>query len=89
MPQLHWNPAPAGNDSPPILPNRATVVLDVEQGGIVVPSFIGKPVRAAIETAENSELEIDVVGSGVAHEQSPAAGSHVPAGAHVEVRFAR
>jgi beta-lactam-binding protein with PASTA domain len=65
------------------------VVLDVEQGGIVVPSFIGKSIRGAIETAEDSGLELDAVGSGVAHEQSPPAGSHVSAGAKVVVRFER
>jgi cell division protein FtsI (penicillin-binding protein 3)/stage V sporulation protein D (sporulation-specific penicillin-binding protein) len=68
---------------------KGTVVMDVEQGGIVVPSFIGKSVRSAIEEAEGSGLELDAVGSGVALEQSPIAGSHVPAGAHITVTFGR
>jgi beta-lactam-binding protein with PASTA domain len=63
------------------------VVLEVEQGGIVVPSFVGKPLRAAIETAQNSGIELDAIGDGVAREQSPPAGAHVPAGSRVEVRF--
>jgi cell division protein FtsI (penicillin-binding protein 3) len=71
------------------LPSSGTVVLEVEQGGIVVPSFLGKSVRAAIELAQDSELEIDAVGSGLAREQSPAPGSHVAAGARVTVRFGR
>jgi cell division protein FtsI (penicillin-binding protein 3) len=71
------------------VPAKGTVVLDVEQGGIVVPSFAGKSVRSAIEAAEESGLELDAVGSGVALDQSPIAGSHVPAGAHVTVRFGR
>ena len=66
-----------------------TVVLDVEQGGIVVPSFVGKSVRSAIEMAEQSGLEMDALGSGQAVEQNPAAGSHVAAGTTVTVRFGR
>jgi cell division protein FtsI (penicillin-binding protein 3) len=69
--------------------SQGTVVLDVEQGGIVVPSFLGKSVRAAIETAESSSLELEAVGSGTASEQTPAAGSHVPAGSRIVVRFER
>jgi len=74
-------------EAPARVPSTGTVVLDVEQGGIVVPSFFGKPLRAAIETAQNSGIELDAIGNGVAREQSPAAGSHVAAGARVEVRF--
>ena len=66
-----------------------TVVLDVEQGGIVVPSFAGKSVRAAIELSESSGLDLQAVGSGIAREQSPAPGSHVAAGTTVTVRFER
>jgi cell division protein FtsI (penicillin-binding protein 3) len=68
---------------------NGTVVLDVEQGGIEVPSFIGKSVRSAIETAEDSGLELNPVGSGIAREQSPPAGSHVSAGSRVVVKFGR
>lgn len=68
---------------------KGTVVLDVEQGGIVVPSFLGKSVRSAIEAAEDNGLELDAIGSGIAREQSPPAGSHVPSGGRVVVRFDR
>jgi cell division protein FtsI (penicillin-binding protein 3) len=71
------------------LPVRGTVVLDVEQGGIEVPSFMGKTVRGAIEAAQDAGLELDAVGSGVARQQSPAAGTHVPAGSRVNVQFGR
>jgi cell division protein FtsI (penicillin-binding protein 3) len=71
------------------LPSGGTVVLEVEQGGIVVPSFLGKSVRATIEMAEESGLDLEAVGSGIAREQSPAAGSHVAAGSRVTVRFGR
>src|SRR5207253_9898552 len=73
----------------PDTPAEGTVVLDVEQGGIVVQSFAGKSVRSAIEIAEESGLDLDAVGSGIAREQSPPAGSHVAAGSRVTVRFGR
>jgi cell division protein FtsI (penicillin-binding protein 3) len=79
--------APVAKADP--LPANGTVVLDVEQGGIVVPSFLGQSVRSAVETAENSGLEIDAVGDGLAREQSLPAGSHVTAGTTVTVKFAR
>ena len=71
------------------LPVRGTVVLDVEQGGIEVPSFLGKTVRGAIEAAQEAGLELEAVGSGVARQQSPAAGAHVPAGSRVTVQFGK
>jgi cell division protein FtsI (penicillin-binding protein 3) len=71
------------------LPSTGTVVLDVEQGGIEVPSFVGKTVRSAVESAQDIGLELDAVGSGVARQQSPAAGTHVAIGARVTVQFGR
>jgi cell division protein FtsI (penicillin-binding protein 3) len=71
------------------LPTNGTVVLDVEQGGIVVPSFAGKTVRAAIELAQDSGLDLDAIGSGLARVQMPAPGTHVASGSRVEVRFGR
>jgi cell division protein FtsI (penicillin-binding protein 3) len=73
----------------PSLPANGTVVLDVEQGGIAVPSFLGKSVRSAIEIAEANGLDLEIVGSGTAQDQSPVAGAHVPSGAKITVRFGR
>ena len=75
--------------APPKLPETGTVVLDVEQGGIEVPSFVGKTVRGAVEAAQDAGLELEALGSGVARQQSPPAGTHVSAGAHVTVQFAQ
>jgi cell division protein FtsI (penicillin-binding protein 3) len=83
------NPQAVTAESPGHLPSSGTVVLDVEQGGIVVPSFAGKSVRGAIELAEDSGLDLDAVGSGLAQEQSPHAGSHVATGSRVTVKFGR
>jgi cell division protein FtsI (penicillin-binding protein 3) len=74
---------------PEKLPSTGTVVLDVEQGGIEVPSFVGKTVRGAVEAAQDMGLNLEAVGSGVARQQSPAAGTHVAAGARVTVEFGR
>jgi cell division protein FtsI (penicillin-binding protein 3) len=73
----------------PPSPATGTVVLDVEQGGIEVPSFVGKTVRKAVEAAQDAGLELDAVGSGVARQQTPVAGSHVAAGTRVTVQFGR
>jgi cell division protein FtsI (penicillin-binding protein 3) len=54
-----------------------------------VPSFVGKSVRGAIELAQDNGLDLDAVGSGLAREQSPVAGSHVATGSRVTVKFAR
>jgi len=78
------------NSSPPQkLPASGTVVLDVEEGGIEVPSFLGKNLRLAIEAAQDAGLDLDAVGSGTAREQSPLPGSHVAAGSRVVVKFGR
>ena len=68
--------------------SNGTVVLDVEKG-VVVPSLIGKPLREAIELAQESGIELEVMGSGVARAQAPPPGTRIPAGSRVAVRFAR
>jgi len=80
---------PGPTPLPAHLPSSGTIVLDVEQGGIVVPSFLGKSVRTAIEMAQESGLDLDAVGSGLARQQSPPPGSHVASGSQVTVKFGR
>jgi membrane peptidoglycan carboxypeptidase len=75
--------------TPVRLPSNGPVVLEVEQGGILVPSFTGRTVRSAVEIAEQNGLDIEAVGSGVATDQSPAAGVHVAAGTTITVKFGR
>jgi cell division protein FtsI (penicillin-binding protein 3) len=67
---------------------NGTVVLDVA-GGVLVPDFRGKSLRSALEEAESAGLELEVSGSGVGQTQSPTAGSRIPPGGHVSVRFGR
>ncbi|MBI3477764.1 MAG: transpeptidase family protein [Acidobacteria bacterium] len=80
------NTAPAPEQK---LPTNGTLVLDVEEGGIEVPSFLGKNVRAAVETAQDAGLDLDAIGSGTAREQAPVPGAKVAAGSRVMVRFGR
>jgi cell division protein FtsI (penicillin-binding protein 3) len=93
VPATQPDQAPATNQDAaipqPNLRSTGTVILDVEQGGIEVPSFVGKTVRGAVEAAQDAGLDLEAVGSGVARQQSPPAGTHVAAGAHVMVQFGR
>jgi len=69
-------------------PPRGSVVVASAQR-IPVPSFTGEPVRKVIEQAGSSGLAVQVLGSGIARGQAPAAGTMVPAGTEVVVRFGR
>lgn len=95
--QTETLPEPAQPVQPPIapattkdtLPRTGTLVLDIEQGGIVVPSFVGQSLRSAIVTAEENGLNLDAIGDGLARDQSPPPGTRVPNGTKVTVRFTR
>ncbi len=67
--------------------NGSVVVASAQR--VAVPSFVGDPVRKVIERAGNSGLGVQVLGNGIARGQAPAAGTMVPAGTEVVVRFAR
>jgi cell division protein FtsI (penicillin-binding protein 3) len=56
---------------------------------VAVPSFAGADLRKVVETAASLGLRIEPVGSGVEREQFPAAGTQVPVGTNVVVRFSR
>jgi cell division protein FtsI (penicillin-binding protein 3) len=86
-PELHVLPPP--NTQTQKSSASGTVVLDVQEGGIEVPSFLGKNLRIALEAAQDSGLDLDAIGSGVAREQSPQPGAHVAAGSRITVRFGR
>ena len=72
----------------PIDARGGTVVLDTE-GGSTVPSLLGLSMREAIESAHKAGFDLQVVGSGMAREQQPPAGSYLPPGSKIAVRFAR
>ncbi len=79
------------------LPKPAAAAQVREDGAVVVdstrkvavPVFDGTALRGVIEKAAVAGLRVQPVGSGVAKEQVPAAGTMVPMGTEVIVRFAR
>jgi cell division protein FtsI (penicillin-binding protein 3) len=76
---------PPAQPGPPA--NAAGVVVSVDT--TQVPSFAGQSLRACIELAQSAGIVLDVHGSGVAREQSPAPGTAIAKGGHVAVRFGR
>jgi len=68
--------------------NQGTLVVD-EGPLMTVPSFSGQSVRVVARECQQQGFDLAVLGSGLAVEQSPAAGSQAHAGARVIVRFAR
>jgi cell division protein FtsI (penicillin-binding protein 3) len=73
-------PAPA----PAQPPHTPAVLVTL---GPTVPSFEGKTVRAVLQESLAAGLQVDVVGSGIARSQSPAAGAVVNPGERVRVMF--
>jgi cell division protein FtsI (penicillin-binding protein 3) len=84
---------PAPRSPPPIAPAmqaRANGSIVVDAGHrVAVPAFTGAALRSVVETAAGVGLRVQPVGSGIAQEQVPAAGTMVPLGTQVVVRFAR
>ncbi|WP_433973858.1 penicillin-binding transpeptidase domain-containing protein [Tunturiibacter lichenicola] len=68
--------------------DKGSVVVDAGLR-IPVPSFEGMGLRGVVERADTVGLRVQAVGSGLACEQVPAAGTMVPAGTEVIVRFNR
>jgi cell division protein FtsI (penicillin-binding protein 3) len=71
----------------PHVSGHAVVVDAANRVG--VPSFLGEPLRVAVESASTAGLALQIVGSGIAREQVPAPGSMVPPGTEIVVRFTR
>jgi cell division protein FtsI (penicillin-binding protein 3) len=67
---------------------NGSVVVDAGHR-VAVPSFAGSALRIVVETASGLGLRVEPVGSGIAQEQAPAAGTMVPLGTEVVVRFQR
>ncbi len=79
---------PPSVDPAPATAGKGAVVVDSSKR-VAVPSFLGQPLRHVIEEAGTTGLAVNVVGDGLAREQAPAAGTMVPAGTAVVVRFSR
>ena len=74
----------------PVVQNRPAGGVVVDAGHrVAVPSFGGAALRSVVEQAGQLGLRVQPVGSGLAHDQVPAAGTLVPIGTEVVVRFSR
>jgi cell division protein FtsI (penicillin-binding protein 3) len=80
------DPAPAMPSVQP--PSPGSVVL-AAGNRVAVPSFTGEPVRKVVEVAGGVGLGVQVLGTGIARNQFPAAGTMVPQGTAIVVRFGR
>ncbi len=80
----------AGSNSGSLAPKAGagSVIVDSTQR-VAVPSFVGQGLRQVVEQAGSSGLEVQVLGTGLAREQSPSPGIMVPAGTKVVVKFTR
>jgi cell division protein FtsI (penicillin-binding protein 3) len=67
---------------------NGAVVVDAGSR-VAVPAFHGAALREVVEQATGLGLRVQTVGSGLAQDQVPAAGSMVPPGTEIVVRFAR
>jgi cell division protein FtsI (penicillin-binding protein 3) len=72
----------------PPMQEKGSVVVDAGLR-VPVPSFEGAALRTVVERADGAGLRVQLVGSGLAREQVPAAGTMVPVGTEIVVRFSR
>jgi cell division protein FtsI (penicillin-binding protein 3) len=75
-----WKAAPEDNTA------EVSAVMDLG-GSLVAPDFTGKTARAVAEMALARGLQVDLIGSGVAREQSPAPGGRLLPGRRITVKL--
>ena len=89
---------PGANETAILSEPQVTPAVQPRAGGGVVvdtaprvagPSFEGAALRTVVERAGVAGLRVQPVGSGLARQQVPAAGTMVPSGTEVVVRFSR
>jgi cell division protein FtsI (penicillin-binding protein 3) len=61
--------------------------VSIPNSQVAVPSFAGKSLRAVVVQASAAGLGVQVVGSGLARDQAPVAGTMVAVGTEIVVRF--
>ena len=76
------------NALPAAKPESGTLLTDAKHR-VAVPSFAGASVRQVVERAGTAGLAVQLLGNGLARQQAPAAGTMVPMGTEIVVRFAR
>lgn len=70
------------------LPAKGTMLVD-ENPLLVVPNFTGLSARRVTQECQALGLEIQMLGSGLAVQQDPPAGTSVHTGSRISVRFAQ
>jgi cell division protein FtsI (penicillin-binding protein 3) len=74
----------------PIVQVRSSTSVIVDAGTrVAVPSFLGETLREAVMQTNAAGLSLQAIGSGLAREQAPVAGTMAPLGTEVVVRFTR
>jgi cell division protein FtsI (penicillin-binding protein 3) len=74
----------------PAIQSRGNGAVVIDAGRrVAVPQFQGEPLRSVVQDADHLGLRVQMLGSGLAREQAPAAGTMVPVGTEIVVRFAR
>ena len=88
---LSNRPAPGGPaQAVPYVGDVASSMVILGDGPLVtVPDFSGWATRRVAQECEKLGLDLNIVGSGLAVEQNPAAGLKVPSGTRIYVRMAR
>ncbi|MGI4826911.1 MAG: penicillin-binding protein [Janthinobacterium lividum] len=80
----------AGPHIAPTVEARSNGAVVIDSGKRVpVPDFTGAALRNVVERAGSVGLRVETVGSGLARMQAPIAGTMVPSGTEVVVRFSR
>ncbi|MBV8573002.1 MAG: transpeptidase family protein [Acidobacteriaceae bacterium] len=70
-------------------PEGAEAAENVDPNAPKVPDFVGKTVKDVMQEAAAGGIEVDLLGSGLARTQQPAAGALLAPGEHIRVVFAR
>ncbi|MCL5744207.1 MAG: transpeptidase family protein [Acidobacteria bacterium] len=78
--------APAGNGSHPAA-SAAPVLVAAAPSGPAAPGFEGKSVREVLQESLARGIQVEIIGSGIARAQFPAAGSPLPPGQRIRVVF--
>src|SRR6185437_11542309 len=74
----------------PAVQSRGNGAVVVDAGKrVAVPEFHGSALRSVVESATTLGLRVETLGSGLARDQMPAAGTMVPPGTEIVVRFSR
>lgn len=81
------NPTPALEPKPQVISNPPAAANF--PGSLAVPDFSGESMRQVVTAAANLGLNVRVYGEGIAAAQAPVAGTRVPRGTAVVVRFQR